>query len=274
MNKPHLQSPTVIQLDFRARLREELRRRRQSRPGFSMRAFARFLKTDPSTLQKIMEGGRALGATSIQKLGTKLGLTESEIKAYQEAHQGRRRLHTSLAHDKQRAGYVVLGAEFASLISEVESFAVLELLKISDFKVSPSSVSKALGISGPAATKILQKMSDAGWIVKGEGGPWKSNLAATTTDPSDPNMNAARRSLMDKILERSRKAYAQNAEKKTLHFAKTLAFDRRQLGAVMVKLRNLADDLEAEAEKLTDLNEVYQLQIGFYPLTTFPEDEA
>jgi transcriptional regulator with XRE-family HTH domain len=64
---------------FRAVLQSEFARRRTANPRYSLRAFARFLALDHSTLSQILRGRRRLTARNVRALGPKLRLTASAI---------------------------------------------------------------------------------------------------------------------------------------------------------------------------------------------------
>ena len=66
-------------MDLSALLGDELRRRRQRNPRYSLRAFARTLGTHHSTLSRIMERRRRLTPRAIRALGARLGLTPAQI---------------------------------------------------------------------------------------------------------------------------------------------------------------------------------------------------
>jgi transcriptional regulator with XRE-family HTH domain len=65
---------------FRALLSAEFDRRRAKNPRYSMRRFARSLRTHHSTLSRLLNGGRPIQARTIDRLGRSLGLTASEIR--------------------------------------------------------------------------------------------------------------------------------------------------------------------------------------------------
>ena len=65
-------------MDLRTRLLDELARRRARNPRYSLRAFARQLGTDHSTICRV-SGGRRLTVARMRALGPRLGLSASEI---------------------------------------------------------------------------------------------------------------------------------------------------------------------------------------------------
>jgi hypothetical protein len=67
-------------VDLRTRLLDELARRRARNPRYSLRAFARQLGTDHSTISRV-SAGRRLTVARMRSLGRRLGLNASEIDA-------------------------------------------------------------------------------------------------------------------------------------------------------------------------------------------------
>jgi hypothetical protein len=56
--------------------------RKQANPRYSLRAFARFLGTDHSTLSQVMKGRRRATVKQIRDIGKKLGSSSEEISVY------------------------------------------------------------------------------------------------------------------------------------------------------------------------------------------------
>ena len=66
-------------MNFRETLRQEFERRQRSNPRYSLRAFARFLGTDHSTLSQILRGRRSLSPRLVRLFGKRLKLSSSLI---------------------------------------------------------------------------------------------------------------------------------------------------------------------------------------------------
>ncbi|MFN7999397.1 MAG: hypothetical protein U0Q18_37610 [Bryobacteraceae bacterium] len=67
---------------FRERLSLEFRCRKKGNPRFSLRAFAKLLEMDHSTLSQILRGSRRATVKQIRSTGKKLGLSAEEISVY------------------------------------------------------------------------------------------------------------------------------------------------------------------------------------------------
>lgn len=68
-------------MDFRALLHREFERRRARNPRYSLRAFARHLGTQHSSITRIVRERRRLTPDRVRALGMRLGLTAAEIHA-------------------------------------------------------------------------------------------------------------------------------------------------------------------------------------------------
>lgn len=70
--------------DFRQFLEDELARRSQNFPRYSLRAFARHLEVDSSFLSKILNGKRTVTLRTIRMFGERLNLTPEELSRFGE----------------------------------------------------------------------------------------------------------------------------------------------------------------------------------------------
>ncbi|AHI04989.1 hypothetical protein BDW_02405 [Bdellovibrio bacteriovorus W] len=70
--------------DFRQFLEDELARRSQNYPRYSLRAFARHLEVDSSFLSKILNGKRTVTMRTIRMFGERLNLAPDELSRFTE----------------------------------------------------------------------------------------------------------------------------------------------------------------------------------------------
>lgn len=76
--------------DFRQFLEDELARRTQSSPRYSLRAFARHLDVDSSFLSKILNGKRTVTVRTIRMFGERLNLQTDELQKFGEISKERK----------------------------------------------------------------------------------------------------------------------------------------------------------------------------------------
>ena len=97
---------------FREILEQELQRRRARNPRYSIRAFARALGTDHSSLSQMLRGRRRLTSRSIRRMGAALRLSAHEIEMHCAEENDTALLHvvgTSLFRADSRWLATVLG---------------------------------------------------------------------------------------------------------------------------------------------------------------------
>ncbi|MGE5085032.1 MAG: DUF4423 domain-containing protein [Bacillota bacterium] len=70
--------------DFRQFLEDELARRSQNYPRYSLRAFARHLDVDSSFLSKILNGKRTVTMRTIRMFGERLNLPVEQLQVFAE----------------------------------------------------------------------------------------------------------------------------------------------------------------------------------------------
>ena len=76
-----------LQNYFKDFLGAELDRRKQKNPRYSLRAFARFLDCDFSTLAKILKGERKMGQRVIKKLSAHFNITDEQLEIFLKEHK-------------------------------------------------------------------------------------------------------------------------------------------------------------------------------------------
>ena len=76
--------------DFRVHLQNEFIDRCKKNPRYSLRAFARSLEIDSSSLSRLLNGKRMVSKTMHLVLGEKLGLAPHIIKYFRSFHRSKR----------------------------------------------------------------------------------------------------------------------------------------------------------------------------------------
>jgi transcriptional regulator with XRE-family HTH domain len=76
--------------DFRKFLADELVRRSENSPRYSLRAFARHLDVDSSFLSKILNGKRTVTLRTIHMFGEKLNLPTQDLQRFEDVSHGKK----------------------------------------------------------------------------------------------------------------------------------------------------------------------------------------
>jgi hypothetical protein len=151
---------------FRIHLQETLAERCASNPRYSLRAFARYLSIDHSTLSQLLRGTRCFSASTIKALGTRLGLEGAVIDAFIERERQYPSNHSATEIETQQA--------------------ILELVTLESFRADVGWMARVLGTTADAVnvavTQLLAmgvlKMEDHNrWIITRENLHGKSRGA-------------------------------------------------------------------------------------------------
>src|SRR5262245_57459511 len=114
-----------LEKDFRLFLQNELIRRCKKNPGYSLRAFAKGLEMDFSTLSKLLKGQRPIGKLVIKRLSSKLGL-DPKVTGQFLSNQN---------SDVQVAGdYQQISLDSFNIIADWYHYAILELMRLDKFE--------------------------------------------------------------------------------------------------------------------------------------------
>lgn len=178
--------------DFRWFLQSELSRRVRENPEYSLRSFAKALQIDPSALAKLLKGSRSLGSRVIAKLGKKLGLKDFEIQEFVRAQEDIKSRPTgSSVHPLP---YQPLIPDTFRLISDWHHYAILELIRVSEFCPDPVWISKTIDVPVTEVGLAIERMLRLKLLVIDESGKWMDQ-SERATNIVDHHFGAAQRRL-------------------------------------------------------------------------------
>lgn len=144
---------------FLARLRREMLRRCAGDARYSLRAFARDLGLDHSTLSQILRGRRRLTAATVRRLGRKLKHDGAAIE--------RDALAASLACQHETARLRLareVTADAARALEEWPHLAILELTRLPEFEPDSRFIARVLGLGVDEVNVALQRLLRLGLL--------------------------------------------------------------------------------------------------------------
>ena len=152
-------SSAVLRPDFRARLRDELVRRRSVNKRYSMRAFGEFLGVDHSTLSQVLRGVRPVPAGCLRKWAARLKLSAEEIELYAAADCGNDfETLAKLAHHMQWM------AEASALMTKSAHWQLLQLLRAPDWRPDMRWAAQRLDIEVDELNEALSRLLRLGLL--------------------------------------------------------------------------------------------------------------
>lgn len=244
--------------DFKNYIRSELIRRCRKNPRYSLRAFAKNLEMDSSTLSKILNGKRSLGRKAIHNIGVKLGLKPSEIRNLLSSFNS--------TNPGKQTEYDLITDDIFSFISDWSYYAILELIRVDGFKPSAHSISKALGVSVHEARHAIETLQRLNFI-KIKSGKWYDLTSSRTTNISAEASSSARRLQQKQILTKAVTAIDNVPIEKRSNTSMTFAIDTSKLAEASELIKNFRRDMGQLLSRGERRDEVYNLAIALYPIS-------
>ncbi len=244
-------------MDFRFFLGQELQRRQSANVRYSLRAFAKHLKTDPSTLSQFLRGKRPFTPKAIGKIGTRLGLRANDLQSWidLEKDPGANPRERELQEDEFR------------VIADWYHYAIFELFAVRGFKPEPKAISRCLGITAVEARAALDRLTRLGALREERGRGLKRTTNYLTTHRT-PHSNSALRMIQNQVLDLAKRALEDTPYGKREQVALTIAARESDLPKIREKIRKFHKQLNDWIERRGGADTVYHLATTYYPVST------
>lgn len=240
--------------NFRLWLQRQFTERCKKNPKYSLRAFAKNLELDPSSLSQILSGKRPISKNTMQTICNKLSVTPKDLKTFGL-------IQKAIAEDED---YFQVSLDTFAVISDWYHYAILELTFISGFKADPKWIAKKLSITVEEAKAAIERLKRLDLLLEENGSLIKSSKFLT--NQSNVNTSAAHKMLQKQIIEKSLLAVDEcPAEEKDIT-SMTMAIDENQLDKARELIRKFRRDLCALLED-GEQTRVYNLGIQLYPIS-------
>jgi hypothetical protein len=244
---------------FRLWLQRQLTERCKKNSRYSLRAFAKFLSIDASSLSQILSGKRPLSKKSVQVLCQKLSAQPQDLKSFGL-------IKTNQVID---ADYMQVSLDTFAVIADWYHFAILELTFVSAFKADPKWISKKLSITVDEAKSAIERLKRLGLLLEENGSYIKSSNLLT--NQSDVMTSAAHKELQKQIIEKALLAIDECTSEEKDITSMTMAINISNLE----KARELTRKYRREMCSLLesgDQTQVYNLGIQLYPISKKQEN--
>lgn len=245
--------------EFRTYLQQEYLKRVAKNNSYSLRAFAKALHMNHATLSSMMSGKRKITPNALSKLTKALGLGPGQFHQFISGETGSSRPTQSYYYIQQDA---------FNAISDWYFDAILQLSLIKKIKLEPETISIALGISKLEAKIALETLERLELLKKDKSGRYKKTHQNSVNYLDADFTNAAMRKYQKRILEKSREALETLPRSERDHTSTTMAVQKKDLTKVKELIKKFRNDLDSYLQRdEAKFDEVYQLQVSFFPLT-------
>lgn len=248
--------------DFRALLQNELVARCKKNRSYSLRAFARALDVESSSLSKILNGKRKITDASLSKLGERIGLVPEVLDGYRSS------LSASAPGHEQQLKFQQMGMDAFRVLSDWYHFAILELMHTISFEPNAKWVARALGLTVSEVNIAIGNLSRLGFIEITADGKW-IDKAGNNSIAGNYDIEAAQRKLQRQILEKAIEALEESPSEDRDNTAVTVAIQTRRLPEARKRITRFRREMAAFFERDSKRDQVYHLAVAFYPVTKF-----
>jgi uncharacterized protein (TIGR02147 family) len=239
---------------FRLWLQKQFTERCKKNARYSLRAFAKSLELDASTLSQILSGKRKLSAKGTRSICEKLSATPKELQRFGVIDR--------IAYADE--DFLQVSTDTFAVISEWYHYAILELTYVSGFKADAKWIAKKLSISVEEAKAACERLKRLGLLLEENGSLIKSSQRLT--NDGSVNTSGAHKELQKQVITKALDAIDECATKDKDITSMTMAIDVANLDKARSLIRKFRRDL-CELLENGEQTQVYNLGIQLYPVS-------
>lgn len=260
---------------YRSRLREELTRRIDQNPRYSLRSFAKALGVDASALSQILQGKRFLSAKMIDRLLKGLELSPAEQLEFARSVAIARRarglvrveprlreaLQAAPAARDERARD--LNSDQFRAVADWYHTAIVEMTHLPAFREDPRWIARRLGITPLEARHAIARLIEVGVLERRGARLEKARERVNTLDKS--KTSAWHRRRQKQVLEKSIASLDNDPIEKRVHAAVTFAIDPAKIAGARERIQTFIWDMTQYLAKEKP-ETVYEMTVNLFPL--------
>lgn len=238
---------------FRLWLQRQFTDRCKRNTRYSLRAFAKSLNMDASSISQILAGKRPLSKKTMQVICDKLSANPQDLRAF-----------GLLKSDGSDAAYFQLNIDTFSVMAEWYHYAILELTFVSGFRADPKWIAKKLSITVEEAKAATDRLKRLGLLLEENGSLIKASKFLT--NQADVNTSAAHRELQKQVIDKALLAVDECQPQEKDITSMTMAIDVNNIDKARDLIRKFRRELCALLED-GEQTQVYNLGIQLYPIS-------
>ena len=251
-------------------------RAKAKNPRLSLRAWAKYLGfSNHVHLSLILSSQRQLNSKVFSRIKSKLSLSESEtqrltllmLRSRAETLEEQALLDQSLNQLQPQLPSQTMTTDLLRVLRRWSMLALLELFRLRDFRSDPKWMSRRLNgdLSPEQVTETLQALARLG-VVRQRGQKWSlihsDVFRSTRPDQINPHLRVLQKQFFELGIESLEEVSVDQRELSTFSFA----IDQTRVQEAKEYLRRFRKEFAAHFEA-TEGDELYQLNIQFFPLT-------
>lgn len=238
-------------------LQNELTQRCRKNSKYSLRAFAKTLQVDASTLSQILSGKRKLTKKSIQKFCVNLNIPIDVETYFLQEHE------TKEKSASPTSPYSPVYIDSFNAIADWYHTVILEMTEQKDFLSDPFYIANQLGISQSEAKLAIERLIRLGLLIEKNGVLKKVNKQLSNFKPGETSR--AHRLFQKQIIAKASDAIENTASELKDITAMIMSIDEKKLPEARVKIQKFRHEM-CEFLEDGDVSQVYSLSIQLVPM--------
>lgn len=252
----------VHYIDYRHWLQREYLKRARNNPRYSLRAFAKILGMDASSISQIISGKRKISAKVLGKICDAIGVQ----------FEMRQLILQSLNVNKTLPIYIEtpifesIPLENFSAMADWYHAGILELTLLKNFQVRPESVARMLGISKAEAAGGIERLKTLGLIEERDGVLIKKEFFVS--NESSPGVTSlAHKEFQRQLITKALMAIDETDPEEKDITSIVMSIDPKKIPVARQMIKKFRRDLCAFLEQ-GDRLQVYNIGIQLHPLSS------
>jgi len=247
--------------DFRLFLQEELAKRCDKNPSYSLRAFSRHLGVSSSFLSALLRGKRSLTKRMKNHIGLKIGLAPEQLGQFKD--------HSKKASQLE---FETISIDNYALISDWYHYAILELMRTSDFESDHTWIAKKLSLPVEDVISGIERLKKAHLISEDKSGTLIDISSGLSTNISGDISSKANRKLQIQILEKAIDSIQCDNGEERSNTSITMAINKDDLPQAKEMIKKFRRQLMYLLEKNPNPKDVYHLAVALNPVSRAKEN--
>jgi uncharacterized protein (TIGR02147 family) len=231
-----------------------------------MRAYAKFLQLDSSSLTAIFKRKRSLPTTKAKSVASRLKLAPCDAEKFvMSVRQSKANLMKLAGIAATEDAETLQEQHHFQIIAEWEHYAVLTLMKVKDFESDSAWIAKRLGIPQIRAQNVLDRLISTGLVVCNES-PAEFKPSSARFNTSEDVLSASLQKCHKEALEMGVQKLESVGVLDRDYSCETIAVDRERLPEAKAMIREFRRKMGALLAG-ENPREVYHLCLQLYPVT-------
>lgn len=240
---------------FRRVLQEELALRCARNPRYSLRAFARYLGLDHSTLSQLLRGRRRFTARTIERVGKRLALAPEMITQFVELERTPPEPWTSRELRQ-------LSRDAALSLAEWHHHAILELTRLTSFRPDVRWIARVLDVPIDDVNVAITRLTRLGLLDMRSRDRW-----VDVAGDAEARLDTFSARTAGALAARSRALASTNGSQPAHYSATTVAVTTSTSRRVAERVERFRREIvELLADESGDRAQVYCLELAFFPV--------